>query len=67
MRVAESIDEFKADMKNKEDWLSILIGAISVLGLVAFIAFIVWEVVAQIMYDGQFIEWRFIPPWEVMK
>ena len=54
-------------MKRKNDWLSILVCVISVLVLLAFIAFVVWEVVAQIMYDGQYIEWRFIPPWEVTK
>lgn len=54
-------------MKRNDDWLSILVCAIAVLVLLAFIAFVVWEVVAQIMYDGQYIEWRFIPPWEVMK
>ena len=52
-------------MKRKDDWLSILVLVIAVLALLAFIEFMVCEVVAQIMYDGQYIEWRFIPPWEV--
>lgn len=54
-------------MKRKNDWLSILVCAIAVLVLLALVGFIVWEIVAQIMYDGQYIEWRLIPPWEVMQ
>lgn len=54
-------------MKRKDDWLSILVLVIAVFALLAYIQFIVWEVVAQIMYDGQYIEWRFIPPWEVFQ
>lgn len=47
------------DSKDNSGWIIALVITI----LLISIAFAIWEVVAQIKYDGQFIEWRFIPLW----
>lgn len=51
-------------MKKFLNWLSdtypfIIIGLLAVV----FVVFSVWEIVAQINFDGQYITWRWIPLW----
>ena len=51
-------------MKKFLNWLSdtypfIIIGLLAVI----FVVFSVWEIVAQINFDGQYITWRWIPLW----
>ena len=51
-------------MKKFLNWLSdtypfIIIGFLAVI----LVVFSVWEIVAQINFDGQYITWRWIPLW----
>ena len=51
-------------MKKFLNWLSdtypfIIIGLLAIV----FVVFSVWEIVAQINFDGQYITWRWIPLW----
>ena len=51
-------------MKRFLNWLSdnypfIIIGLLAVI----LVVFSVWEIVAQIKFDGQYITWRWIPLW----
>lgn len=51
-------------MKKFLNWLSdtypfIIIGLLAVI----LVVFSVWEIVAQINFDGQYITWRWIPLW----
>ena len=51
-------------MKKFLNWLSDIYPFI-IIGLLAIIlmVFSIWEIVAQINFDGQYITWRWIPLW----
>lgn len=51
-------------MKKFLNWLSdIYPFIIIVLLAVILMVFSIWEIVAQINFDGQYITWRWIPLW----
>ena len=51
-------------MKKFLNWLSdIYPFIIIVLLAIVLVVFSVWEIVAQINFDGQYITWRWIPLW----
>ena len=51
-------------MKKFLNWLSdIYPFIIIVLLAVILMVFSIWEIVAQIKFDGQYITWRWIPLW----
>lgn len=51
-------------MKKFLNWLSdIYPFIIIVLLAVILVVFSIWEIVAQINFDGQYITWRWIPLW----
>lgn len=51
-------------MKKFFNWLSdIYPFIIIVLLAVILMVFSIWEIVAQIKFDGQYITWRWIPLW----
>lgn len=53
-----------AFMKKFLNWLSdIYPFIIIVLLAVILMVFSIWEIVAQIKFDGQYITWRWIPLW----
>lgn len=49
--------------KKEKDVPSTLMCLLALALAAALVAIAIWEVVTQIRYDGQYIEWRWIPLW----